>query len=51
VLQSYEFMLVTTLAQLPGYFAAALLVESVGRRPVAAVFFAASHGLRPKKRP
>jgi putative MFS transporter len=42
VLQSYEFMLVTTLAQLPGYFAAALLVESVGRRPVAAVFFAAS---------
>jgi putative MFS transporter len=42
VLQSYEFMLVTTLAQLPGYFAAALLVERVGRRPVAAVFFAAS---------
>ncbi len=35
-------MLVTTLAQLPGYFAAALLVERVGRRPVAAVFFAAS---------
>jgi putative MFS transporter len=42
VLQSYEFMLVTTLAQLPGYFAAALLVERIGRRPVAAVFFAAS---------
>jgi putative MFS transporter len=42
VLQSYEFMLVTTLAQLPGYFVAALLVERVGRRPVAAVFFAAS---------
>jgi putative MFS transporter len=42
VLQSYEFMLVTTLAQLPGYFAAALLVERAGRRPVAAVFFAAS---------
>ena len=50
MLQSYEFMLVTTLAQLP-YFAAALLVERVGRRPVAAVFFAASHGLRPKERP
>jgi len=28
VLQSYEFMLVTTLAQLPGYFAAALLSAS-----------------------
>jgi len=42
VLQSYEFMLVTTLAQLPGYFAAALLMERVGRRSVAAVFFAAS---------
>ncbi len=42
MLQSYEFMLVTTPAQLPGYFAAALLVECVGRRPVAAVFFAAS---------
>ncbi len=47
MLQSYEFMLVTTLAQLPGYFAAALLVESVGRRPAAA----ASHGLSPKERP
>jgi putative MFS transporter len=42
VLQSYEFMLVTTLAQLPGYFTAALLVERIGRRSVAAVFFAAS---------
>jgi 77 Permeases of the major facilitator superfamily len=40
VLQSYE--LVTTLDQLPGYFAAVLLVERVCRRPVAAVFFAAS---------
>jgi len=42
VLQSYKFMLVTTLAQLPGYFATALQVERAGRRPVAAVFFAAS---------
>ena len=41
-LQSYEFMLVTTIAQLPGYFVAAFLVERVGRRPVAALFFAAS---------
>jgi 77 Permeases of the major facilitator superfamily len=40
VLQSYE--LVTTLAQLPGYFAAALLVERVGRRPAAALFAASA---------
>ena len=41
-LGSYEFMLVTTIAQLPGYFAAAFLVERIGRRPTASLFFAAS---------
>jgi Arabinose efflux permease len=40
--KSFEFMLITTIAQLPGYFTAALLVERIGRRPTAAVFFTAS---------
>jgi len=40
--RTYEFMFYTTLAQLPGYFSAAYLVEKIGRRPTAAVYFLAS---------
>ncbi|MEM4755170.1 MFS transporter [Pyrobaculum sp.] len=39
---TYEFMFLTTIAQLPGYFSAAYLVERVGRRPIAAAYFVAS---------
>ncbi|MGC9050339.1 MFS transporter [Pyrobaculum sp.] len=36
---TYEFMFITTLAQLPGYFSAAYLVEKLGRRPVGSLYF------------
>lgn len=36
---TYEFMFITTLAQLPGYFSAAHLVEKLGRRPVGSLYF------------
>ncbi|WP_287070272.1 MFS transporter [Pyrobaculum aerophilum] len=39
---TYEFMFLTTLAQLPGYFSAAYLVEKAGRRPVGSLYFALS---------
>ncbi|ABL89119.1 major facilitator superfamily MFS_1 [Pyrobaculum islandicum DSM 4184] len=40
--QTYQFMLITTIAQIPGYFTAAYLVEKIGRRPTAAIFFLGS---------
>jgi putative MFS transporter len=40
VIKSFEFVLVMTLAQLPGYFAAAYLVERIGRRATLAGFLA-----------
>nr|WP_245521934.1 MFS transporter [Pyrobaculum neutrophilum] len=40
--QTYQFMLITTVAQIPGYLTAAYLVERIGRRPTAAVFFLGS---------
>jgi len=40
--RTYQFMFYTTLAQLPGYFSAAYLVEKIGRRPTAATYFLAS---------
>ena len=40
--RTYQFMFYTTLAQLPGYFSAAYLVEKIGRRPTAAAYFLAS---------
>ena len=38
--KSFEFTLIMCLAQLPGYFSAAYLVERVGRKMVLAVYFA-----------
>ncbi|ABO09088.1 MFS transporter [Pyrobaculum calidifontis] len=40
--RTYQFMFYTTLAQLPGYFSAAYLVEKIGRRPTAAAYFLVS---------
>lgn len=42
LVRSFSFTLVITLAQLPGYFAAAVLVETWGRRPTLAAFLAGS---------
>ncbi|MEZ0318888.1 MAG: MFS transporter [Pyrobaculum sp.] len=39
VVRTYEFMFYTTLAQLPGYFSAAYLVEKIGRRHTASTYF------------
>lgn len=39
VVRTYEFMFYTTLAQLPGYFSAAYLVERIGRRHTASIYF------------
>ncbi len=38
VIKSFEYVLFMTLAQLPGYFAAAYLVERWGRKPTLALF-------------
>ena len=40
LVKSFEFTLIMCLAQLPGYFSAAYLVERVGRKTVLAVYFA-----------
>jgi len=40
LVRSFEFTLIMCLAQLPGYFSAAYLVEKVGRKMVLAVYFA-----------
>jgi putative MFS transporter len=40
LVRSFEFTLIMTLAQLPGYFSAAWLVERVGRKVVLSVYFA-----------
>jgi MFS transporter, putative metabolite:H+ symporter len=42
LVRSFGFTLVITLAQLPGYAAAAVLVEAWGRRPTLATFLAGS---------
>ena len=42
LVRSFEFTLVITLAQLPGYALAALLVEAWGRRPTLSVFLLGS---------
>lgn len=42
LVRSFEFTLIITLAQLPGYAAAALLIEKWGRRPVLVVFLIGS---------
>lgn len=40
LVRSFEFTLIMSLAQLPGYFSAAWLVERVGRKVVLSVYFA-----------
>lgn len=44
LVRSFEFTLYITLAQLPGYAVAAILVEKWGRRPTLASFLAGSAG-------
>lgn len=41
VIKTFEYVLVMTLAQLPGYFAAAYLVDRIGRKATLAGFLAA----------
>ncbi len=40
IIQSFEYVLIMTLAQVPGYFAAAYLVERIGRKPTLVLFMA-----------
>ena len=40
LVKSFEFTLIMCLAQLPGYFSAAYLVERIGRKPVLTLYFA-----------
>lgn len=40
LVKSFEFTLIMCLAQLPGYFSAAYLVEKVGRKKVLSIYFA-----------
>lgn len=40
LVKSFEFTLIMCLAQLPGYFSAAYLVEKVGRKNVLSIYFA-----------
>lgn len=42
VARSFSYVLVTTLAQIPGYFSAAYLVERRGRKPTLAVYLLGS---------
>lgn len=44
LIKSFEFLLYMTLAQIPGYFAAAYLVDKLGRKPTLAGFLAACAG-------
>ena len=40
VVRSIEWVLIVTLAQVPGYYSAALLIDRVGRKPIAIVYLA-----------
>ena len=40
LVRSFEFTLIMCLAQLPGYLAAAYLIERIGRKPVLTIFLA-----------
>jgi len=40
LVRSFEFTLIMCLAQLPGYYSAAYLVEKIGRKKVLSIFFA-----------
>nr|WP_082927705.1 MFS transporter [Paenibacillus oryzisoli] len=45
MIQSFRYVLLMTLAQLPGYFAAAYLVEKWGRKPTLSLFLVLSGGM------
>ena len=57
MIQSFEYVLIMTLAQLPGYFSAAWLIEKMGRKfvlityligtAISAFFFGSAEGLAP----
>ncbi|QXE01931.1 MFS transporter [Terribacillus sp. DMT04] len=38
MVRSFEYVMIMTLAQLPGYFSAAWLIEKVGRKPILIIF-------------
>jgi putative MFS transporter len=40
LVKSFQFTLIMCIAQLPGYLAAALLIEKIGRKPVLTIFMA-----------
>jgi putative MFS transporter len=40
LVRSFQFTLIMCFAQLPGYFAAAVLIERIGRKPVLTIFMA-----------
>jgi putative MFS transporter len=40
LVRSFQFTLIMCFAQLPGYFAAAVLIEKIGRKPVLTIFMA-----------
>jgi putative MFS transporter len=42
MVKSFEYTLIITLAQLPGYLVSAILIEKWGRRPTLATFLAGS---------
>ncbi|SDF32625.1 MFS transporter [Sporolituus thermophilus] len=42
IIKSFEYVLIMTLAQLPGYFSAAYLVDRIGRKATLALYLAAS---------
>jgi putative MFS transporter len=44
LVKSFEFLLYMTLAQIPGYFVAAYLVDRIGRKPTLSGFLAACAG-------
>lgn len=44
LVKSFEFTLIMCLAQLPGYFSAAYLVEKIGRKLVLSLYFAGTAG-------
>ena len=38
LIKSFEYSLIMSLAQLPGYFSAAYLIEIIGRKPVLVIY-------------
>jgi putative MFS transporter len=40
IVKSFEFTVIMCLAQLPGYFSAAYLIERIGRKPTMVIYFA-----------